>query len=199
MNESNRDQQGNAGNTGNRKPRNASTQQQEGLSNYVFGKVQPQAIPLEEAVLGAIMIDREALPQVMDILRAESFYVEAHQLIYKAVIRLFERSNPVDLLTLTEELRKSGDLDKCGGGYYLVELTNKVASAANIEYHARIIAQKQIQRDLISVSTKTIKNAFEDTTDVFDLLDDAEKGLFAITQNNLSRSFETNRGTFHQT
>jgi replicative DNA helicase len=191
MNESNRDQQGNAGNTGNRKPRNASTQQQEGLSNYVFGKVQPQAIPLEEAVLGAIMIDREALPQVMDILRAESFYVEAHQLIYKAVIRLFERSNPVDLLTLTEELRKSGDLDKCGGGYYLVELTNKVASAANIEYHARIIAQKQIQRDLISVSTKTIKNAFEDTTDVFDLLDDAEKGLFAITQNNLSRSFET--------
>lgn len=161
------------------------------LSNYVFGKVQPQAIPLEEAVLGALMLDREALPMVMDALRPESFYLEAHQHIYRAIIRLFERSNPVDLLTVTEELRSGGDLDKVGGPYYLVELSNRVASAANIEYHARIIAQKHIQRELISVSTKTIKNAYEDTTDVFDLLDEAEKGLFAITQNNLSRSYES--------
>jgi replicative DNA helicase len=164
---------------------------QEGLSNYVFGKVQPQAVPLEEAVLGALMLDREALPMVMDILRPESFYLESHQLIYRAVIRLFERSNPVDLLTVTEELRKTGDLDKVGGGYYLVELSHKVASAANIEYHARIIAQKHIQRELISVSTRTIRDAYEDTTDVFTLLDDAEKGLFGITQNNLSRSYES--------
>jgi len=163
----------------------------DGLSNYVFGKVQPQAIPLEEAVLGALMLDRDALPMVMDALRPESFYLEAHQHIYRAIIRLFERSNPVDLLTVTEELRKGGDLDKVGGPYYLVELSNRVASAANIEYHARIIAQKHIQRELINVSTKTIKNAYEDTTDVFDLLDEAEKGLFAITQNNLSRSYES--------
>lgn len=164
---------------------------QDNLSNYVFGKVQPQAIPLEEAVLGALMLDRDALPMVMDALRPESFYLEAHQHIYRAIIRLFERSNPVDLLTVTEELRSGGDLDKVGGPYYLVELSNRVASAANIEYHARIIAQKHIQRELISVSTKTIKNAYEDTTDVFDLLDEAEKGLFAITQNNLSRSYES--------
>lgn len=175
--------------TGQRKQRNASGA--DNLSNYVFGKIQPQAIPLEEAVLGALMLDRDALPMVMDALRPESFYVEAHQLIYRAIIRLFERSNPVDLLTVTEELRSSGDLDKVGGPYQLVELSNRVASAANIEYHARIIAQKHIQRELISVSTKTIKNAYEDTTDVFDLLDDAEKGLFAITQNNLSRSYES--------
>ena len=175
--------------TGQRKQRNASGA--DNLSNYVFGKIQPQAIPLEEAVLGALMLDRDALPMVMDALRPESFYVEAHQLIYRAIIRLFERSNPVDLLTVTEELRSSGDLDKVGGPYHLVELSNRVASAANIEYHARIIAQKHIQRELISVSTKTIKNAYEDTTDVFDLLDDAEKGLFAITQNNLSRSYES--------
>ncbi|MCB0573740.1 MAG: replicative DNA helicase, partial [Saprospiraceae bacterium] len=161
------------------------------LSNYVFGKVQPQAVPLEEAVLGALMLDREALPMVMDILRPESFYLESHQLIYRAVIKLFERSNPVDLLTVTEELRKSGDLEKAGGAYNLVELTNRVASAANIEYHARIIAQKHIQRELISVSTRTIRDAYEDTTDVFNLLDDTEKGLFAITQNNLSRSYES--------
>jgi len=157
----------------------------------VFGKVQPQAVPLEEAVLGALMLDREALPLVMDILRPESFYLESHQLIYKAAIRLFERSNPIDLLTLTEEMRKSGDLDKVAGGYYLVELSNKVASAANIEYHARIIAQKHIQRELIHVSTRTIRDAYEDTTDVFNLLDEAEKGLFGITQNNLSRSYES--------
>ncbi len=163
----------------------------DGLSNYVFGKIQPQTIPMEEVVLGALMLDREALPMVMDSLRPESFYLEAHQHIYRAIIKLFERSNPVDLLTVTEELRKSGDLEKIGGGYYLVELTNRIASAANIEYHARIIAQKHIQRELINVSTRIIKDAYQDTTDVFTLLDDAEKGLFAITQNNLSRTFET--------
>lgn len=174
------------------KPRSKSAQANaEGLSTYVFGKIQPQSLPLEEAVLGALMLDREALPVVMDILRPDSFYLESHQHIYRAIIKLFERSNPVDLLTVTEELRKSGDIDKIGGPYYLVELTNRVASAANIEYHARIVAQKHIQRELIRVSTGIIKDAYEDTTDVFDLLDDAEKGLFGITQNNLSRSYES--------
>lgn len=189
MNESNNNTQSGQQGGSDRKRRNAPNN--ESLSNFVFGKVQPQAVPLEEAVLGALMLDREALPLVMDILRPESFYLEAHQHIYKAVIRLFERSNPVDLLTVTEELKKAGDLDKIGGGYYLVELSNRVASAANIEYHARIIAQKHIQRELIGVSTRTIRDAYEDTTDVFNLLDEAEKGLFAITQNNLSRSYES--------
>ncbi len=161
------------------------------LSNYVFGKVQPQALPLEEAVLGAIMLDKDALPVILDILNAESFYSDAHQLIFRAMLRLFEKTQPVDLLTVTEELKKSGDLDKTGGPYYLVELTNRVASAANIEYHARIITQKHIQRELIRVSTKIIKDAFEDTTDVFNLLDEAEQGLFSITQQNLSRSYES--------
>jgi replicative DNA helicase len=173
------------------KPRAQRGNTGDNLSNYVFGKVQPQAIPLEEAVLGALMLDREALPVVMDILRPESFYLESHQMIYRASIRLFERSNPVDILTVTEELRKTGELEKAGGAYYLVELTNRIASAANIEYHARIIAQKHIQRELIKVSTNTIRDAYEDTTDVFNLLDEAEKGLFAITQNNLSRTFES--------
>lgn len=169
----------------------AAVSPNEGLSNYVFGKVPPQAVPLEEAVLGALMLDREALPIVMDILRSESFYLESHQAVYRAVLKLFERSHPVDLLTVTEELRKSGELDKVGGPYYLVELSNKVASAANIEYHARIIAEKHIQRELINVSTRVIRDAFDETTDVFNLLDEAEKGLFNITQNNLSRSFQS--------
>ena len=171
--------------------RSGAAKRSEDLSSYVFGKVQPQALPLEEAVLGALMLDKEALPIVLDILRAESFYLEAHQLIYKAMLRLFEKSQPIDLLTVTESLKKAGDLETVGGPYYLVELTNKVASAANIEYHARIIAQKYVQRELISVSTRIIRDAYEDTTDVFNLLDDAEQGLFAIAQQNMSRGFES--------
>lgn len=164
------------------------------LSNMVFGKVQPQALPLEEAVLGALMLDKDALPTVLDILRPESFYKDAHQLIYEAILRLFQRSQPVDLLTVAEELRKNKDLETAGGPQYLAELTTRVASAANIEYHARIIAQKFIQRELIRVSTQIIRDSYEDSTDVFTLLDDAEKNLFTITQQNLSRSVE-NLGT----
>jgi len=155
--------------------------------NNAFGKVQPQAPALEEAVLGALMLDKDALAIVIDILSPESFYVERHQHIYKAICKLFEDSNPVDLLTVTEELRKMGKLDAVGGPYQLVELTNRVASSANVEYHARIISQKFIQRELIRVSTETINEAYEDTADVFDLLDKAEQGLFGITEQNLSR------------
>ena len=160
------------------------------LSNLVFGKVQPQAIPLEEAVLGAVMLDKNALPNIMDIIRSESFYVDAHRMIFSAMMRLFQRSHPIDLLTVTEELRKSGELEAVGGAYYLVDLTNKVTSAANIEYHARIVAQKHIQRELIRVSTQIIQDSYEETTDVFTLLDDAEKNLFSITEQNLSRGVE---------
>jgi len=171
--------------------RGPKSSRNEDLSNFVFGKVQPQAVPLEEAVLGALMLDKEALTIVLDILRSDSFYRDAHQLIYKAMLRLFEKSQPIDLLTVTEELKKKGDLEAAGGPYYLVELTNKVASAANIEYHARIIAQKFVQRELIRVSTKIIRDSYEDSTDVFELLDDAEQGLFSIAQQNMSRGFES--------
>ena len=160
-------------------------------SNLVYGKIQPQAVPLEEAVLGAIMLDKNALPTVLDILTSDSFYVEAHTLIYKAMLRLFEKTHPIDILTVHEELKLEGHLDKIGGTNYLVELTNKVASSANIEYHARIISQKYIQRELIRVSTKIINDSFDDTKDVFELLDDAEKNLFDITQQNLNRGFES--------
>jgi replicative DNA helicase len=161
------------------------------LSSYVFGKVQPQAIALEEAVLGALMLDKDALTVVIDLLRPESFYLDSHQIIFKCIMKLFEKMQPVDLLTVTEEVKKEGVLEKIGGAYYLVELTNRVASAANIEYHARIIAQKHIQRELIRISTNIIQDAYEDTTDVFDLLDKAEQGLFEITEQNLSRGSES--------
>ena len=161
------------------------------LSEYVFGKVQPQATALEEAVLGALMLDKDALSSVMDILSPASFYIDSHKNIYEAMIALFNASHPIDLLTVTEELKKMDKLSGSGGPGYLVKLTNKIGSAANIEYHARIIAQKYIQRELIRVSTKIIKDSYEESTDVFSLLDDAEKGLFDITQKNMSRGVES--------
>lgn len=153
---------------------------EDSLASFVFGKVQPQAVQLEEAVLGALMLDREALAIIEDILRPESFYLESHQHIYRAISRLYERQDPVDLLTVTEELKKTGELETAGGGHYLVELSNRVASAANIEYHSRIIAQKHIQRELIRTSTLIIRDAYEDTTDVFDLRERAEREILSI-------------------
>jgi replicative DNA helicase len=160
------------------------------LSDYVFAKVPPQAIPLEEAVLGAAMLDKDAFAIVIDILKADSFYIDAHQLIYKAMLELFEKSAPIDLLTVSEKLRTMGEYEAAGGASYLVNLTNKISSSANIEYHARIISQKFIQRELIRVSTDIIRDSYEETTDVFDLLDKAEQGLFGITEQNMQRGYE---------
>jgi replicative DNA helicase len=152
-----------------------------------MGKLPPQAVDLEEAVLGALMLEKDALSVVIDIVKAESFYNDAHQKIFEAITNLFQKSSPVDLLTVTAELRKMGSLDIIGGAYYLTQLTDRVVSAANIEYHARIISQKYIQRELIKISSEIITNAYDDTSDIFDLLDTAEKSLFEVAQNNLRR------------
>ncbi len=159
------------------------------LSSMVsgLGKLPPQAVDLEEAVLGALMLEKNALSSVIDILKPETFYSEAHQKIFEAIHNLFQKTSPVDLLTVTAELRQMGALEMVGGAYYITQLTDRVVSAANIEYHARIISQKYIQRELIKVSTEIINNAYEETTDIFDLLDHAEKSLFDIAQNNLRR------------
>ncbi len=152
-----------------------------------LGKLPPQALDLEEAVLGALMLEKDALSAVIDILKPDVFYKDSHQKIFEAIQVLFQKSSPIDILTVTAQLRQQGDLEMIGGAYYITELTNRVASAANIEYHARIISQKFIQRELIRISTEIISNAYEDTTDIFDLLDHAEKNLFDIAQNNLRR------------
>lgn len=155
-----------------------------------YGKVQPQAIPLEEVVLGAILIDKNALPSVMDILRIETFYKQEHQDIFEIILDLFQKSQPIDILTVQEALKKANKLEQIGGVAYLAELTNKVSSAANIEYHSRIITQKYIQRELIKVSTEIIKDSFEDTKDIFELLDAAERNLYDITDQNLNTAYE---------
>lgn len=155
-----------------------------------IGKLPPQAIDVEEAVLGALMLEKDALTAVIDTLRPEVFYKEAHQRIYKAIYALFKKSEPIDIITVTTELRNSGDLEIIGGPYYIAQLTNRVASAANIEFHARIIIEKFIQRELIRISSETITDAYRDDLDVFDMLDSAEGKLFNISENNFRRSYE---------
>lgn len=152
-----------------------------------LGKLPPQAIDLEEAVLGALMLEKDALSSVIDILKPNVFYRDSHQKIFQAIRTLFEKTSPVDILTVTAQLRLQGELEMIGGAYYITELTNRVASAANIEYHSRIIIQKYLQRELIRISTDIINSAYEDTSDVLELLDRAEKNLFEIAQDNLRR------------
>jgi len=161
----------------------------QGLAEH--GRVPPQAVDLEETVLGALMLEQNALTTVIDILKADAFYKESHKIIFNAIHRLFAKSQPVDILTVTNELKSTGELELVGGAYFITQLTNRVASSANIEYHARIVTQKYIQRELIRISSEIIKDAFEDTTDVFDLLDKAEKGLFAVSENNFRRKFDS--------
>jgi len=157
-------------------------------TNYL-GKVPPQAIELEEAVLGALMLEKDALTNVIDILKVESFYKEAHKVIFQAILDLFTESQPIDLLTVTTQLRKNGALEVAGGAFYITELTSKVASAANIEYHARIITEQSIKRELIRISSTIQKDAFEDTTDVFELLDAMEQSLFEISEKNIRKNY----------
>jgi replicative DNA helicase len=152
-----------------------------------FGKVPPQANDMEEAVLGAVMLEKEAVITILDILKPESFYREAHQKIFKAISDLSSREFPVDLYTVTEELRSHHELDSVGGPVYLTQLTSKVVSAANVDYHARIVAQKYIQRELIRVSTEIQTRSFDDTYDVTELLDYSENALFQIAEGNIKR------------
>lgn len=165
------------------------------------GRVPPQAVDVEQSVLGAMLIEREAIPKAIEVLPADAFYEPRHQRIYGAMQGLFERGNPVDLVTLTEELKRRGDYEGIGG-YYLSELTTRVASAANVEYHARIIAEKSLLRRLITTMTTVVGQAYDPTMDAFDLLDDAERQIFQISESQLRRGAvpmrEVVRGTFEQ-
>jgi replicative DNA helicase len=161
------------------------------LGSMVFGKIPPQSKELEEAVLGAVMLEKSAFDVVVEILKPECFYLETHQRIFKAMQSLAVKSMPIDLLTVVEELRFREDLEFVGGPYFLTKLTNSVVSSANIESHARILVQKFIQRELIRISGEIIGEAYEDSVDVFDMLDSAESKLFEITNNHLRKNFDS--------
>ncbi len=155
------------------------------------GKIPPQAIDLEEVVLGAMMIDKKGVDEVIDILSPDAFYLEKHKHIFEAIFKLFEGSEPIDLLTVSSQLKKDAKLDLVGGDFYLISLTQRVSSSAHIEFHARIILQKYIQRSLIKISNEIIEEAYDETKDVFDLLDNAEAKLYEVTQGNVKKSTET--------
>jgi len=163
------------------------------------GRVPPQAVEVEMSVLGAMLLEKEAIARALDMLTEEAFYKEAHRLIFQGMIALFDRSEPVDLVTLTEELRRRGVLEKVGGSYYLTELTNRLTSAANIEYHAKIVLEKALMRQLIASSNEVSGRAYEDSEDAFDLLDEAEQKIFRISEQHLKRSFVSMNQALHQT
>ena len=168
----------------------ATAKKKSTFGNMDMSRLQPQARDLEEAVLGALMLEKHAPEKVASYLKTDAFYVDAHQLIYGAIISLFTLGHPVDILTVTEQLRKDGTLESAGGAYYITSLTNKISSAANIEYHAHIVIQKSIQRQLITVAGEIGEKAFEETSDAFELLDRSEKQLFEIKNSTMTKNYD---------
>ena len=154
-----------------------------------YGHLQPQALEIERVVLGALMIDKDAFSMVADILKPESFYEPRHQKIYQAVQSLSMDDKPVDLLTVTEELKRQGDIELVGGVQYIMDLTHHVASSAHIEYHAHILAQKSLMRQLISYTSRIQELAFDDTVDPESVMQEAEGGLFEISRKNMKSDF----------
>lgn len=172
---------------------NKQTDRQANPNNIISlakGKIPPQALELEEAVLGAMLIDKKGLDDVIDILSPEIFYKPEHQFIYEAIRELFRETKPIDLLTVSNKLKNNGKLEAAGGDFYLVQLTSKVSSSAHIEYHSRIVLEKYILRKLIEISSDIVDKSYDETTDVFELLDKAESQMFEVTNGTLKKSFD---------
>jgi replicative DNA helicase len=153
-----------------------------------LGKLPPQALELEESVIGAMMIEKDAFNTVADLLRPESFYADKHRFIFEAIRSLAAKEAPVDVLSVAEELKRSGKLELAGGIIYLSELTRRVASAAHLHYHAQIVAQKATARDLITMACQIEEKGYDETQDVDDLVEEATAKIFEISQR--SRAYE---------
>ncbi len=156
----------------------------------VAGTVPPQALELEEAVLGALMLERDSIIAVQEYITADAFYTEEHRLIYKAVESLSAELKPIDLYTVTERLKVRKELKKVGGAAYLAQLTQKVGSAANVEFHAKIIAQKYVQRELIRSATEIQRRSYDEDQDVTDLIGFAESEIFKVAEGHVKRSVQ---------
>lgn len=151
----------------------------------------PQAVEVEAAVLGAMLLEKEAVPRVIEILKAEHFYDPKHRAIYEAMISLFDSNEPIDTVSLYQELQKASKLELSGGAQYISTLAQDVTSAANVEYHAKIVFEKWVLRYLINISMEIASEAYKGTEDVFDLLDSAETKIFQITENSLKESYKS--------
>ncbi len=155
------------------------------------GTVPPQATELEEAVLGALMLEKDSVITVQEFLTPDSFYTEEHRMIYKAIEELSAELKPIDLYTVTERLKVKGELTKVGGATYLAQLTQKVGSAANVEFHSKIIAQKYVQRELIRSATEIQRRSYDESTDVTDLIGFAEGAIFKVAEGHVKRSVQS--------
>ena len=161
-------------------------------------KLPPQALEVEKTLLGSLLIDKEAINKVADLIKPEDFYKRGHQIIYQAVMSLFEKREPIDLVTLTEQLKKEGTYDKIGGVSYLTTLVNIVPTSAHIEHYARIIKEHAIRRNLITNATKLIEEAYNDSGSVDELLESAEAGIFSLSQEHVKRDFTAIRDALTQ-
>ena len=157
------------------------------------GNVPPQAVELEEAVLGALMLEKDCIITVQEFVSPEAFYTEEHRLIYKAINELSMELKPIDLYTVTERLKAKKELKKVGGASYLAQLTQKVGSAANVEFHAKIIAQKYVQRELIRSATEIQKRSYDESTDVTELIGYAEGEIFKVAEGHVKRSVQSSK------
>lgn len=177
--------------TPNNKRRNTTARNHTPLTQEEqYGRLQPQAIEFEKAVLGAMLIEKDSFSMVSDILKPKSFYDPRHQKIYQVIEQLSMAEKPVDILTVTEQLNTNGELEDVGGPFYISQLSTSVASSAHIQYHARIIAQKAMARELISFASRIQGQAFDPTIDVDKLMQEAEGGLFELSQENLKKDYE---------
>lgn len=163
------------------------------------GRVPPQAVEIEEQVIGAMLLEKEAIAKVIEVLDEEAFHSDKNRKIYRSILSLFDRGEPADTITVAEELRRRGQLDAAGGESYLVELTMKVTSGANVEYHARIVLEKALMRKLISETSSIASRAYSSTEDVFDLLDQAEQAIFRISEWRLKRNYVSMDKAVHDT
>lgn len=162
------------------------------------GKIPPQAIDIEEAVLGALMINKKGLDDVIDILIPDIFYKPEHKDIFKVIKKLFHDAQPIDLYSISAQLRKEEKIEKIGGDYYLAFLTKKKVASAHIEIYVRILQQKFILRSLIDISSSIIEKSYNDTIDVFELLSQAESNIFDITQNHIKKTYESSKSLIYQ-
>jgi replicative DNA helicase len=152
-------------------------------------KIPPQSIEVEQAVLGAMLLDKEAIGKALETIDKDSFYRDDHQKIFSAIIDLYDKNQPVDIITVSDELSKRKELDNVGGRVYLLELTEKIATTANIEYHSNIVLEKSTLRKLIDTSTQIVSQCYDATLDVDDLLDRAEQGIFNISEKRIKEGF----------
>lgn len=161
-----------------------------GEMTNILGKLPPQAIDIEIAVLGSIMIERNAINEVISVLKPDMFYKESHKHIFKSIVRLFSKSEPIDIMTVTEDLRSLGLLEVCGGSYGVSELTLNINSSSNIEVYARVIVENYLRREAIRLSNETSDMSYDTTVDVFDVLSHVESTISVLVSDTVSKELK---------